>query len=557
MPMGTRRRAVHSRRGINQSTLLLAVVAIAVVMLLPSLSGQLTAKPSVSTFGPTPASAATPYVTGAEVAQNRSLLTLSSPGALNIFAEANGGYRGTTQFVSGGLASAWDEKGHIAAAIAATPEDSNSYTTTDHYYSIAGVGVSGFQYYGELTQKVTPPVEPTTTLTNSFVLKESALVVVVAASGGQNTIALSGISGLVLDANGTGGTWSGVMIGHAQLKAGTYAETMTSTNHDAGGSNRVDMLGVFAFASSQKGFIDKGLIQVGSGPVGVLYDPAQGEIFVSNARADSVSVINDTTDHVVAIVSVGNSGPSINRGPLLILAYDSGKGEIFVTNYGSDNVTVISAADNSVVANIAVGTQPYGIAYDPEFGEVFVANSQSDTVSVINDTTNHVVANITVSGQPCGLAYDSSNGDLYVSVIYGQGHVAVISPVTNAIVVSSIVVGPYPYVVGYDSGMKEVVVTNFDNTVSLISSATNKVVATIGVPEGPWGISYDSRTGEILIASQVANLTSEISDATHTVVGSIPVGVWPTGIAYDSAKGEIFVANEDSNDIDVFSDGTR
>ncbi|TLZ84550.1 MAG: YncE family protein, partial [Methanobacteriota archaeon] len=82
---------------------------------------------------------------------------------------------------------------------------------------------------------------------------------------------------------------------------------------------------------------------------------------------------------------------------------------MFVTNFNSFSVGVISDTTNTVVATISVGDRPYGIAYDPAKGEVFVANKFSDSVSVISDATNTVVANVPVPGFPSnpeGVAYD-------------------------------------------------------------------------------------------------------------------------------------------------------
>ncbi len=74
------------------------------------------------------------------------------------------------------------------------------------------------------------------------------------------------------------------------------------------------------------------------------------------------------------------------------LAYDLSKGEIYMTvfnaNSGYDTVSVISDSSNSVVANLTVGNLPSDIAYDSAKGEVFVANSLSDTVSVIPDSSD-------------------------------------------------------------------------------------------------------------------------------------------------------------------------
>jgi len=135
------------------------------------------------------------------------------------------------------------------------------------------------------------------------------------------------------------------------------------------------------------------------GCYGLAYDSRLGEVFVSNGDTDSVYVISDSSNSVVATVPVGKVPYGV--------AYDSGIGEIFVANHGADSVSVISDTNNTVVANVKVGSAPSAIAYDSGKGEVFVANYNSSSVSVIADNNNTVVAIITVGTQPCALAYDS------------------------------------------------------------------------------------------------------------------------------------------------------
>ena len=52
----------------------------------------------------------------------------------------------------------------------------------------------------------------------------------------------------------------------------------------------------------------------------------------------------------------------------------SSKGELFVGNYESDTVSVVSDSSNKVVATVPVGSNPLGIAYDSGVGDVFVAD---------------------------------------------------------------------------------------------------------------------------------------------------------------------------------------
>src|SRR5881409_777195 len=107
--------------------------------------------------------------------------------------------------------------------------------------------------------------------------------------------------------------------------------------------------------------------------------------------------------------------------------------------------------------------------------------------------------------------------------------------------------GVEPASIAYDSGKGEVFVTDKGSkAVSVISDATNAVVAGIPVGLSPFGIAYDSGKGEVFVANQGSGTVSVISDMTNTVVASIPVGSIPYGVAYDSAKGEVFVTNQGS-----------
>src|SRR5256712_3205154 len=141
--------------------------------------------------------------------------------------------------------------------------------------------------------------------------------------------------------------------------------------------------------------------------VAVAYDSGKGEVFVANSQSNTLSVISDTTNTVVATIPVGSTPYGV--------AYDGGKGEVFVTNLASNSVSVISDGTNTVVATIPVGSDPIGVAYDAGKGEVFVANYFSDYVSVISDATNTVVATIPVGSYPLGVAYDAGKGEVFVA----------------------------------------------------------------------------------------------------------------------------------------------
>ena len=112
---------------------------------------------------------------------------------------------------------------------------------------------------------------------------------------------------------------------------------------------------------------------------------------------------------MVATVNVGGTSYG--------LAYDSGKSEVFVTHFFNDTVTVLSDANNAVVATASLGVnyEPVGVAYDSARAEVFVANYGANTVSIISDATNSAVANVSVGAYPEAVAYDSGRGEVFVA----------------------------------------------------------------------------------------------------------------------------------------------
>jgi YVTN family beta-propeller protein len=309
-----------------------------------------------------------------------------------------------------------------------------------------------------------------------------------------------------------------------------------------------------------------GTITVGKGPSGIAYDSGKSEIFVANTDSQTVSVISDSTNTVIATVTLGTAGTNPEN-----LAYDSGKGEIFVTDSAGNAVSIISDSTNTVIATLPMGNSPIGIAYDSGKSEIFVtsfgltasvleqtpsatggvptppAQTISGIASVISDKTNAVVATVPVGTSPYGVAYDAGKGEIFVTNTYSNSNsVFVISDSTNS-VVATIPVGNQPFFIACDSGKGELFVANSgDNTVSVISDSTNVVVATIPVGIQPEGVAYDADKGEIYVTNYGSNTISVISDITNTVVANIPIVIAetaPSAIAYDPDKGEIFVAN--------------
>jgi YVTN family beta-propeller protein len=132
-------------------------------------------------------------------------------------------------------------------------------------------------------------------------------------------------------------------------------------------------------------------IAVGERPNGIT--SGFDSIWIVNARSDTVTRIDPTTNLVVATIAVGAT-----TGMGIVAA----EGAVWVTNFDANTVTRIDPATNLVTATIRVGIAPTGIGATPD--AIWIAEHRGDpngAVSRIDPATNRVVARIPLGAQFC------------------------------------------------------------------------------------------------------------------------------------------------------------
>jgi YVTN family beta-propeller protein len=277
------------------------------------------------------------------------------------------------------------------------------------------------------------------------------------------------------------------------------------------------------------------------------YDSAHQEEFLADQSSGQVAVVSDATDDVVAMIQIpGNPEP-------YRVAYDRGKGEIFTSDSaGGVGLSVINDTTYTVVKTIPLpGVEPTGMAYDPAKGEIFVGNELGSNVTIVSDTSDTIVGVIPNVGEiPWSLVYDRAKGEIFVAND-GTGisgtNVTVINDTTDA-VVTKVHIGTNPLgELVYDSGKGEIFVPNYGSrNVSVISDATNTVVATVTTDTFAWGAAYDPTADEIFVGNfngAFENITV-ISDITDKTVGSIyPVGESASSLAFDPTTGDLYAGD--------------
>jgi YVTN family beta-propeller protein len=246
----------------------------------------------------------------------------------------------------------------------------------------------------------------------------------------------------------------------------------------------------------------------------------------------------------------------------------------YVSNAVDDTVSVIATNNNTVVATIPVGAAPRGVATTPDGTHAYVANEFNNTVSVIDTADNTVVATIPVGQDPNGVAItpngtrpseddDRRHHTLAYVTNAVDNTVSVIDTASNA-VVATISVGAVPQGVAITPDGTLAYVTNaHDNTVSAIDTDNNTVVATIPVGQGPDGVAITPDGTHAYVTNFSESTVSVIDTARNKVVATMPVGLAPNGVAitqdgtHPSEHDDLphpplaYVANFDDNTVSV------
>jgi YVTN family beta-propeller protein len=218
---------------------------------------------------------------------------------------------------------------------------------------------------------------------------------------------------------------------------------------------------------------------------------------------------------------------------------DAGNRYAYVTDSGSHSVLVVDLEAGRVAREIPTCGYPHGLRLSPEGRELYVACVEDHEVAVIDVGAGREAARIEVGRAPVQVAFTPDGGQVYVT-LRDENATALIDTRTRS-VLGSIPVGRGPIQVFSTPDGRFMYVANEgteeqpDHTVSVIDIESAQVVATVITDAGAHGVVV-SDDGELAFISNLfASTVSVIEVATQSVVTSFPVGDGPSGITYRRA----------------------
>ena len=306
-------------------------------------------------------------------------------------------------------------------------------------------------------------------------------------------------------------------------------------------------------------------VAVGDTPVFSAPERTTQTLYVSNAGADSVSVVNMARcNGLNTSRCAGQHWPVVPVGHLpLGLAVAQATDTVYVANAKDGTLSVINGATcngsdalgcGQKPATVSVGAFADAVAVDPVTNMVFVTNQDArpGTVSVIDGNSCN-------GSHPSGCAHQP-----FITVDVGSGPSGIaVNPVTNTI-----------YVANTAEDSNNTPLPN-GSTLSVIDGATCKPtnksgctpVGTVRVGTDPANVAVDPATNSLYVANTFDNTNS--STGTVSVVNGancdasdpsgcasqtppeVPVGADPVSTAFDATTNTVFVTNAKDKTVSI------
>ena len=214
------------------------------------------------------------------------------------------------------------------------------------------------------------------------------------------------------------------------------------------------------------------------------------------------------------------------------------QGRAYASLSGTNEVAVVDLANASVIGRIETGAYAHGLRLGPDGSELYVANVEDGSVSVIDTGNLAETARIRVGAAPVQVGFTPSGDRVHVS-LRDENRVAVIDTASRE-VTNRIDVGPNPIQMVATPDGAFVYVANQgtdaepNDTVSVIDTATGGVVKTITTGAGAHGVSVSADGAFVFVTNIADDSVSIIDTRGQDVVATVPVGDRPNGIVYRS-----------------------
>jgi YVTN family beta-propeller protein len=242
--------------------------------------------------------------------------------------------------------------------------------------------------------------------------------------------------------------------------------------------------------------------------------PGRDEAWVTDYGGGDIAVVDLRTKRTIAKIQVG-------LGPVHVVFNAAGT-RAWVTNLQTNDVSVVDVAARHVIATVPVGLHPHGLAITPDGAQVWVACGGAGGMWVLDTRTNKVTAEVPAGIIPHGVAISRDGKTVYMTDA-GPGELVVVNRATHAVEARvSIRTGSAMDAVTRD-GLRIFVTGQGGNTVTVVNAHTFKVIARIPVGQAPHGLTLTPDGKQLYVAVNGADDVVVIDTTDYRVLARIKV----------------------------------
>ena len=286
-------------------------------------------------------------------------------------------------------------------------------------------------------------------------------------------------------------------------------------------------------------------IDVGKRPRGIHVSPDRKTVYVAlsgtpiggpnvdekslppaDKNADGIGVIDVAQNKMVKIIP-GGSDPeefSLSQDGTLL----------YISNEDNSAASILEIASGKILSSLKVGAEPEGVSTSPDGKYVWVTSEDQGTVSVIDTTKRKVIKTIKIGSRPRKVAFLPDGSRAFVTR-ENDGKFSIVDT-AKLVVVGEVELGkagdikPMGMVVSND-GAKLFVSTGRGKKVFVVDTTSNKVDTSFEVGDRPWGIGLSPDGKLLYTANGLSNDISVVDLATNMIVKKIKSDGRPWGIA--------------------------
>ncbi len=285
--------------------------------------------------------------------------------------------------------------------------------------------------------------------------------------------------------------------------------------------------------------------------------PAQGgEIWVTNEKDDTISVISTDTLEVIQTYETGERP----RG----VTFSQDYSRLFIAASDSNAVQVMDPDTGKILNDLPSGEDPEQFVLHPDDVHLYIANEDDAITTVVDTISRKVVAQIDVGVEPEGMAV-SPDGKIAITTSETTNMAHWIDTETQELFANSLVDSRPRHAEFVKDGTEMWVSSEIGGTLTIFDTATQAEKAKIGFevqgvhPDRVQPVGFELTTGDThaFVALGPSNHVAVVNAETYEVEDYILVGRRVWHMAFNGDRSQLFTTNGVSGDVTVIDVASR